>query len=182
MAEGEAGIGDGRVIEDRYEARRAGHRGAVEQCLVPVRQTDEIDVAFKIVGLRVDVQKMLEALQEWEANASPGVLNLQLISTGTVEVNRAMNLRSSIILDQNFQAGSAFGAHGTPMAVLLDAKGRIASEVVAGAETILALTASTGGDGVRHHFSGSSLILSPPLATGTTQIGVASADELRSET
>jgi hypothetical protein len=36
--------------------------------------------------------------------------------------------------------------------------------------------------GVRHHFSGSSLILSPPLATGTTQIGVASADELRSET
>jgi hypothetical protein len=36
--------------------------------------------------------------------------------------------------------------------------------------------------GVRHHFSGCSLILSPPLATGTTQIGVPSADELRSET
>ena len=84
-------------------------------------------------------QKMLDALREWEANASPGVLNLLLISTGTVEVNRAMNLRSSIVLDQNFQAGSAFGAHGTPMAVLLDAKGRIASEVVAGAEPILAL-------------------------------------------
>ena len=83
-------------------------------------------------------QKMLKALQEWEANASPGALNLLLISTGTVEVNRAMNLRSSIVLDQNFQAGSAFGAHGTPMAVLLDAKGRIASEVVAGAEPILA--------------------------------------------
>jgi hypothetical protein len=40
-------------------------------------------------------------------------------------------------------------------------------------------TASTGGDGVRHHFSSSSLILSPPLATGTTQTDVASADELR---
>ena len=33
--------------------------------------------------------------------------------------------------------------------------------------------------GVRHHFCGSSLILSPPLATGTTQTDVASTDELR---
>ncbi len=33
--------------------------------------------------------------------------------------------------------------------------------------------------GVRHHFRGSSLILSPPLATGTTQSDVASTDELR---
>ena len=33
--------------------------------------------------------------------------------------------------------------------------------------------------GVRHHFCGSSLILSPPLATGTTQSDVASTDELR---
>jgi hypothetical protein len=55
VTEGEAGIGDGRVIEDRYEARRVGHHGAVEQCLVPVRKTDEIDVAFKIVGLRLQM-------------------------------------------------------------------------------------------------------------------------------
>lgn len=34
-------------------------------------------------------------------------------------------------------------------------------------------------NGVRHHFRGSSLILSPPLATGTTQTDVASTDELR---
>lgn len=32
--------------------------------------------------------------------------------------------------------------------------------------------------GVRRHFRGSSLILSPPLATGTTQTDVASTDEL----
>ena len=55
MAEGETRIGDRRVIEDRYKARRVGHHRAVEQCLVPVRQTDEIDIAFKIVGLRVEV-------------------------------------------------------------------------------------------------------------------------------
>ncbi|MFZ2107493.1 MAG: TlpA disulfide reductase family protein [Roseiarcus sp.] len=84
-------------------------------------------------------QKMLEALRVWEANASPSAVNLILISTGTVQVNRAMNLRSTIVLDQNFQAGSAFGANGTPMAVLLDGKGRLASNVVAGAEPIFAL-------------------------------------------
>ena len=37
VAEGEAGIGDGRVIEDRDEPRRIGHHGPVEQRLVPVR-------------------------------------------------------------------------------------------------------------------------------------------------
>jgi peroxiredoxin len=36
-------------------------------------------------------QKMLDPLREWEANASSKVLNVLLISTGTVEVNRAMN-------------------------------------------------------------------------------------------
>ena len=55
MAEGEAGVGDGRVIEDRYEARRIGHHRAVEQRLVSVRQADEIDIAFKIVRLRIQV-------------------------------------------------------------------------------------------------------------------------------
>jgi hypothetical protein len=57
----------------------------------------------------------------------------------TIEHNRVMNLHSPVVLDQNFHAGSAFGAHGTPMAVLLDAEGRIASEVVAGAESVFAL-------------------------------------------
>ena len=55
VAESEAGVGDGRVIEDRYEARRVGHHGAVEQRLVPVRQADQIDIALKIAGLRVEV-------------------------------------------------------------------------------------------------------------------------------
>ena len=37
-------------------------------------------------------------------------------------------------------------------------------------------------DGVaKSYFAGSSLILSPPFATGTTQIGVATSAELRSE-
>jgi hypothetical protein len=61
VAEGEAGIGDRRVIDDRHEARRIGHERAVEQRLVPVRQPDQIDVALEIVRLRV--QLLQHALQ-----------------------------------------------------------------------------------------------------------------------
>jgi hypothetical protein len=49
-----------------------------------------------------------------------------------------MGLRSPIFLDQDFRAGSVFGASGTPMAVLID-DGRVASEIVGGAPAVLAL-------------------------------------------
>ena len=64
---------------------------------------------------------------------------LLVVSTGTVEDNRAMGLRAPIVLDQGFSAGRQFGATGTPMAVLIDAQGRIASEVAAGGPAVLAL-------------------------------------------
>src|SRR3712207_1510553 len=50
-----------------------------------------------------------------------------------------MGLRSTVVLDQNFAMGSAFGANGTPVAVLVDEQGRIASELAAGADEVLAL-------------------------------------------
>jgi peroxiredoxin/uncharacterized membrane protein YphA (DoxX/SURF4 family) len=83
--------------------------------------------------------QMLDDLRELEAHPPPGVPKLLVISSGTVEDNLAMNLRSMVVLDPNFEAGSAFGANGTPMAVLLDAKGRVASELAAGAQAVLAL-------------------------------------------
>jgi thiol-disulfide isomerase/thioredoxin len=84
-------------------------------------------------------QQMLSNLKEWEANPPSEAPDLLVVSSGTVEENRAMNLRSRVVLDPNFQAGSAFGANGTPMAVLLDAKGRIASEIAVGEHAVLAL-------------------------------------------
>jgi thiol-disulfide isomerase/thioredoxin len=84
-------------------------------------------------------QQMLDDLKKWEAQPPPGAPKLLVISSGTAEDNRAMNLRSTVVLDTNFEAGSAFGANGTPMAVLLDANGKVASEVAAGAEAVLAL-------------------------------------------
>jgi hypothetical protein len=50
-----------------------------------------------------------------------------------------MGLRSPIVLDQaTIRVGSLFGATGTPMAVLIDAEGKIASELAAGAPAVLA--------------------------------------------
>jgi peroxiredoxin/uncharacterized membrane protein YphA (DoxX/SURF4 family) len=84
-------------------------------------------------------QRMLDDLKAWEAHPPRGAPQLLVVSTGTVEDNRAMGLRASIVLDQGFSTQRAFGATGTPMAVLIDAQGRIASEVAAGGPAVLAL-------------------------------------------
>lgn len=87
-------------------------------------------------------QRMLGQLKEWEANLPHGAPQLILVSSGSVEDNRAMGLRSPILLDQGFSTGHAFGAGGTPSAILIDAKGKIASEVAVGAQGVLALAAA----------------------------------------
>jgi peroxiredoxin len=84
-------------------------------------------------------QRMLPDLKAWEASPPPGAPALLVVSTGTVEANRAQGIQSPLVLDGDFAAGRAFGANGTPMAVLIDAEGRIASEVVAGAPAALGL-------------------------------------------
>jgi hypothetical protein len=50
-----------------------------------------------------------------------------------------MGLTSPVLLDQNFAAGRAFGASGTPSAVLVDAEGKVASGVAVGAPAVLEL-------------------------------------------
>ena len=44
---------------------------------------------------------------------------------------------SPVLLDQQFAVGRAFGASGTPSAVLVDAEGKVASEVAVGAPGVL---------------------------------------------
>jgi len=50
------------------------------------------------------------------------------------------------VLDQDFTIGRKFGANGTPMTVLVDAKGNIASELAAGAPAVLALAGADSHD------------------------------------
>ncbi len=88
-------------------------------------------------------QRMLDDLKAWEMKPSRGAPRLLVVSTGSVEENKAMGLRSPVLLDQGFSVGNTFGANGTPMAVLVDAEGNIASEVAAGAPDVLALARSS---------------------------------------
>jgi peroxiredoxin/uncharacterized membrane protein YphA (DoxX/SURF4 family) len=84
--------------------------------------------------------RMLPDLKAWEANRSNGAPKLLVVSTDSVEDNKAMGLRSPVVLEKGgMSVGSKFGAAGTPMAVLVDAQGKIASELAGGAPAVLAL-------------------------------------------
>ena len=84
-------------------------------------------------------RSMHEQLLAWEESASGEGPQLVVVSSGDAEATRAEGFRSQVLLDETFEAGAAFHANGTPMAVLVDADGRIASEVVAGADAVLDL-------------------------------------------
>ena len=85
-------------------------------------------------------QRMLPEIKAWEANAPEGAPKLLVVSTDSEADNQALGLRSTVVLDtEGMSIGRLFGANGTPMAVLVDAQGNIASELAAGAPAVLAL-------------------------------------------
>jgi hypothetical protein len=83
---------------------------------------------------------MLEDLKVWEANRPKEAPKLLVVSTGSVEANRALGLRSPVLLEEELTTGRRFGATGTPIGVLVDAQGKIASQLAVGAESILVLS------------------------------------------
>ena len=84
-------------------------------------------------------QRLADDLRRWEAEPPRGAPRLLVVSSGSIEANRALGFQSSVVLDEGFTVGKAFGVHGTPSAVLVDAQGRIASTVGVGARDVLAL-------------------------------------------
>jgi peroxiredoxin len=84
-------------------------------------------------------RRMAGDLRAVTSQPAPGAPQVVLISTGAVEANLALDLPVPILLDESFHTGFAFGASGTPSAILLDAEGRVASPVVTGAPAVLAL-------------------------------------------
>lgn len=87
-------------------------------------------------------KRMLPDLQAWETNPQPGAPGLLVISRGTVQENRAMGLRSPVLLDEDGSVNRLFGATGTPEAIGVNAQGNVASTLVEGATDILALANS----------------------------------------
>jgi len=88
-------------------------------------------------------QQMLPEIKQWEEDRPEAAPELLFVSAGAEEANRDMKLSSPVLLDQNFATGRAFGASGTPSAVLVDAEGRIASEVAVGAPAVLSLAGAS---------------------------------------
>jgi peroxiredoxin len=84
-------------------------------------------------------QQMLPDLKQWESEAPESAPKIVVVSAGSEEANREMGLTSPILLDQNFATGRAFGASGTPSAVLVDPEGKVASEVAVGAPAVMEL-------------------------------------------
>ena len=82
---------------------------------------------------------MLGDLQEWERTRADNAPQLLVVSRGTTGENADLKLSSPVVLDQEFHANRAFGAEGTPSAILVDSEGRIASSLGSGAEDVFAL-------------------------------------------
>lgn len=84
-------------------------------------------------------ERMLPALKAWEAAPPPGAPKLVIILTPTFDGNQFIDFRSTTVLDREGEAARALGAGGTPMAVLCDADGLIASPIAAGETEVMEL-------------------------------------------
>jgi peroxiredoxin len=85
-------------------------------------------------------QRMLADLKAWEERRPEGAPTLLVVSSESVADNQALGLRDPVVLDHTaMSVGSQFGATGTPIAVLVDEEGKIASTLAAGAPAVLAL-------------------------------------------
>lgn len=83
--------------------------------------------------------RMLDDLRAWEITAPRTGPQLVVVSTGTTAQNMEMGLRAPVLGDSRNTVAPTFGINGTPMAVLVDARGRIASHPAAGAEAVFEL-------------------------------------------
>jgi peroxiredoxin len=87
--------------------------------------------------------RILPQLKAWEESPPQDAPSMLVISTGTVEANRAMRLRSLVVLDPSLALARQFHGRGTPSAVLVDADGRIDSPLAVGGPDVLALVGAS---------------------------------------
>jgi hypothetical protein len=77
---------------------------------------------------------LLPAIREWEER--PDGSRLLVITSGPLGLNQAVGLRSPMVADDDGSLKRAFGVPATPAAVVVDALGIVASDVVRGANAI----------------------------------------------
>jgi peroxiredoxin len=93
---------------------------------------------------------LLPPLSEWERELR-GRATFVTISRGGADQNlkKYAHLPGTVLLQQDREIATAYQAHGTPSAVLIDTGGRIASPVAAGAEAIRKLVDTLSGPDAR---------------------------------
>ncbi len=82
---------------------------------------------------------MLHDVIAWEASPPPGAPGLIVVSAGATDDVRGEGFAATVVLDPDWALAGRLGANGTPMAVLVDEEGRIASPAVTGASAVLEL-------------------------------------------
>ena len=90
--------------------------------------------------------RLLPELREWDRERSDDAPTLVVISTGSAQRNRELQLRAPVLLDQNFAMGSALGIRGTPAALFVGVDGAVLAPVAVGAPQIVALVSATIGE------------------------------------
>lgn len=92
-------------------------------------------------------RSMVSDLKDWEETKPEGSPEIVVFSAGPIEEVREMGLASTVIHDPNFTVSNAYGASGTPMAILVNGEGKLASGVAAGAEAVLQLAGREASPG-----------------------------------
>jgi peroxiredoxin len=95
-------------------------------------------------GFCLQMAPALASLPVHGANGNPLPL---VVTTGDAEANRQLvadhSLRGPVLLQAQMEVAATYQAHGTPMGYLIDAQGRIASPLTAGAQALLALASAS---------------------------------------
>ena len=83
--------------------------------------------------------RMADELRKWDAERQPSDPDLVVFADGDLDLIRGLGLTSPIVLDKDYAVAEKLGMHGTPSAILIDERGRFASEIAIGAPNIRAL-------------------------------------------
>lgn len=87
-------------------------------------------------------REIREELLRWETAAVPGTPKLVLLTAAEGRAVRREGFRSPVLIDRERKAAEALGATGTPLALLVDAEGRVGWPLAMGRSHILRLIRS----------------------------------------
>jgi release factor glutamine methyltransferase len=83
--------------------------------------------------------RLLPGLKAFEGRPPRSVPRLLVVVQGSASGKQVVDFRSPVVIDRDASLARAFGIDDAPSAILVDARGNIASDLAAGPEQVLAL-------------------------------------------